>query len=129
MSKNNDIDIVLSEKALVTFAKRIKELRSERDFSMERLAGYIGLSRSAISMYETQRRKPDVSVIMRYSNFFGVSSDYLLGKTNIRKPLYSVACFSNLSDSDIGRLSKDAQNDIKNFIADVMARENAKDKK
>ncbi len=119
MSKDLDI----GEEALHKFATRIKQLRQERNISMEKLSPMIGLSRSAMSMYETAKRMPDLKVLMTYSRFFGVPADYLLGKTNVRDPLYQVACFSNLSTKDFGMLSKKAQKDIKNFIADVMARE------
>ena len=119
MIKSLNID----EEALQIFANRVKLLRKERNVSMEELSKYIGFSRSAISMYETGKRTPDLNVLMKYSGFFGVPVDYLLGKTNVRDPLYQVACFNNLSTKDFGKLSKGAQKDIKNFIADVMARE------
>ncbi len=113
----------LEDKSLHIFAKRIKELRMERNFSLDRLSQLIPISRSAISNYELELRKPAPSVLVIYSEFFNVPIDYLLGKTDVRDPLYQVACFSNLSTKDFGMLSKKAQKDIKNFIADVMARE------
>lgn len=123
MSESVDKKLNLSAEALKTFAQRIKELREERNFSMMQLSKYIGFSRSAISMYETERRSPDIKVLMTYSEFFDVPVDYLLGKTNLRKPLYQVACFSDISTNDFGKLSKGAQKDIKNFIEKVMEQE------
>lgn len=123
MPKKVSSNLEMSEEAKKTFAQRIRLLREEREFSMRELATAIGFSQSGIGMYETGKRSPDLTVILTYADFFGVPVDYLLGKTDVRDPLYQVACFSDISRKDMGRLSKASQNDIKNFIEYVMDKE------
>lgn len=64
----------------------IKELRDEKDIKQKDLATYLGVSPSTIGMYEQNRRTPDSEMILKLSDFFNVSTDYLLGKSNIRNP-------------------------------------------
>lgn len=106
----------ISQESLKIFAKRARELRQERGLTLEALGNFLGYSRSAISSYECSARMPDLKVLKAYSDFFDVPVDYLIGKINIRKPLQAIACFSNLTDDDIGNWSKDVQDDISNFI-------------
>lgn len=64
----------------------IKELRDEKDIKQKELALYLGVSPSTIGMYEQNRRTPDSEMILKLSDFFNVSTDYLLGKSTIRNP-------------------------------------------
>ena len=65
---------------------RIKLLREEKGIKQEELANKISVSPSAIGMYETNKREPINEISLKIANFFGVSTDYLLGKTDIRNP-------------------------------------------
>ena len=60
---------------------RLKNLRLQRSLSQEQLAKEIGISRSALSMYELDQREPDLNTILLFANFFSVSTDYLLGRS------------------------------------------------
>ena len=64
----------------------IKELRDEKDIKQKDLALYLGVSPSTVGMYEQNRRTPDSEMILKLADFFNVSTDYLLGKSNIRNP-------------------------------------------
>ena len=61
--------------------KRIKKLRGI--ISQEQCAKGLGISRGALSFYENGDRKPDAELIYKMSKYFGVSSDYLLGLSDI----------------------------------------------
>lgn len=61
------------------FNERLKELRNEKELSQEELAKQSGLSRSAVSAWESGTRVPSAAAIIVLAKFFGVSSDYLLG--------------------------------------------------
>mgnify|MGYP004644779823 CR=1 FL=1 len=117
---NYENKISFDEETLKIFASRIRELRTERELTMEALGNILGYSRSSISMYELASRVPDIKVLSAYSEFFDVPIDYLVGKTNQRKPLYAVACFSDISANDMEELSDDAMEDIRNFIKFTM---------
>lgn len=57
----------------------LKQLRLSEKMTQPELASKIGVSRSAISMYENGAREPDISTLLLISDFFGVTVDYLLG--------------------------------------------------
>lgn len=57
---------------------RIATLRRSRDMSQESLAKALGVSPSAVGMYEQGRREPSAATLVALSRLFGVSTDYLL---------------------------------------------------
>ena len=115
--KDAEIDaIVFNTDTLHAFAKRAKELRTEKNLSLEALGKHLGYSRSAISSYECAVRIPDLKVLSAYSEFFDVPVDYLIGKVNTRMSLMAIACMSNLTNEDVGNWSEEVQQDIANFI-------------
>ena len=59
--------------------KRIKELRLENKLSQLALSRAIGVDKRAIIFWEQEVNEPKASYIIRLAQFFGVSSDYLLG--------------------------------------------------
>jgi len=63
---------------------RIKELRSEKNMTQVDLAKILKISDRAVGYYENGDREPDQETLMKLADFFGVSIDYLLGRTNIR---------------------------------------------
>ena len=64
------------------FADRIAELRDSRALTQKQLAANTGLSEIGIRSYEGRRRKPAHDAIMSLADFFNVSTDYLLGRTD-----------------------------------------------
>ena len=64
---------------------RLKELRKQFKLSQAELGEALGLSRSAICLYETGKRAPDKETLIKIAAFFGVSLDYLLGLDNETK--------------------------------------------
>lgn len=65
---------------------RIKLLREELGLKQDELAKKISVSPSAIGMYERNLREPNNELTLKFADLFNVSVDYLLGKTDIRKP-------------------------------------------
>lgn len=62
---------------------RIKELRTERGMSQQALAKQIGVSQKAVDYWERNVNEPKASYIVLLADFFNVSSDYLLGRTDV----------------------------------------------
>lgn len=60
--------------------ERLRELRRIKGMTQLQLAREVGLSASAIGMYEQGRREPDNDTLARLCALFDVSSDFLLGK-------------------------------------------------
>lgn len=74
---------------------RIKELRKEHKITQEKLAAILGISRSAIAMYETEKCDLSNDILIACASFFDVSTDYLLGQSDIKKaPSYEDAGLS-----------------------------------
>lgn len=63
---------------------RIKQLREEFKFSQNDLAEKLGGAPSSIAMYEKGDRKPSLEVLIKLSEIFDCSIDYLLGKSSAR---------------------------------------------
>ena len=58
---------------------RIKELREDRDLRQIDVSKATGIDQRTLSNYETGKTNPDSFAIIRLSEFFNVSTDYLLG--------------------------------------------------
>ena len=64
---------------------RIKDLREDRDLRQTDVAEATGIDQRTLSNYETGKTNPDSFALIRLADFFDVSVDYLLGRTNLRK--------------------------------------------
>lgn len=62
-------------------SSRIQELRKKRGVSQDQLANEIGVSRQAVSKWESQQSLPDLEKIVTLSNYFNVSTDYIIKGT------------------------------------------------
>ncbi|MCI8308943.1 MAG: helix-turn-helix transcriptional regulator [Clostridia bacterium] len=65
---------------------RLKLLREEFNMSQEQAGNVIGVSSQAFGLYEKEKRDLSPEKIIKLSEYFGVSTDYLLGKSDIRNP-------------------------------------------
>lgn len=66
------------------FPQRLKTFLEESGTTQTELANYIGCTRQAISLYVTGQSTPDIKVLLKIAEFFNVSTDYLLGITDIK---------------------------------------------
>lgn len=92
---------------------RIKELRQQKGLKQDDIAKEFGISQQTISSYEKGIREPDITTLKKLADFFDVSLDYLLGKTDIRTPIETLA-FSR-SDGYDDDLPEEAKREIENF--------------
>lgn len=65
---------------------RLKKLRQERGLSQLELAKQLQISNVTLSRYETNKRSPDYETLYALADFFDVTTDFLLGRSNIRNP-------------------------------------------
>lgn len=61
---------------------RLKELRDQRHISQVFLGLELGMSQNTISRYETGAREADYETLISFADYFNVSVDYLLGRTD-----------------------------------------------
>lgn len=68
------------------FLNKLKELRIERGLLQSDIAKIINKSERTVGFYETGERDMGTETLSILSDFFNVSIDYILGKTDIRNP-------------------------------------------
>lgn len=68
--------------------KHIRDLREDLDLTQEQLANYLGCSQVAYSYYELGKRDIPTDFLIKLSNYYNVSIDYLLDQTNNKKRLH-----------------------------------------
>ena len=62
--------------------QRIRDLREDQDLKQRHLAEYLNCSHQVYSNYELGQRDNPTDILIRLSNFYQVSVDYILGLTN-----------------------------------------------
>ena len=65
---------------------RIRDLREDRDLKQKQVADYLLCDQSLYSKYERGERPLPLDYADKLADFYGVSVDYLLGRTNVEKP-------------------------------------------
>ena len=66
-------------------AERMKELRTERNLTQGKIAAELHIGITTYCRYELGMREPGASLLDRMADYYGVSVDYLLGRSDIRK--------------------------------------------
>lgn len=61
---------------------RLKQLRRERNISQLKLAMDLGINQNTVSRYETGAYEADYGMLIKLADYFDVSIDYLLGRTD-----------------------------------------------
>lgn len=64
------------------YALRLAELRSARGLTQQQLADLTGLTRGRLNNYEQGTREPDLVTLQSLADFFDVTTDYLLGRSD-----------------------------------------------
>lgn len=63
------------------FGKNLKELRESKSLSQRKLGEALGVSNQSVSFWETGQREPDIDMLISIADYFGVSIDFLCGRT------------------------------------------------
>ena len=77
--------IVNKKEVFIMLGSRIRELRKERKMSQRELAEKLNVSQQTIGAWETERIVPGADTLGIIANYFDVTSDYLLGRSEQRK--------------------------------------------
>jgi len=70
-----------------TFGSRLKELRDDIDVTGDELGKVFHVTKVAISNWENRNRFPDEDMLNKIADYFNVTLDYLLGRTDIKTAL------------------------------------------
>ena len=86
----------------LTIGERLKDLRVERKLTLEQLANEVGISKSSLGKYESDNGK-DISPysILLLADYYGVSCDYLMGRTETKNHPNTALHELHLSDASI----------------------------
>lgn len=77
------------------FKRRLKQLRESAGMTQNELGSKLGITRNAISGYESGTREPDIEKLVLLSDVFDCTLDYLTGKSDNKTNKYSVAIDKN----------------------------------
>ena len=66
------------------FSRTLSLLRQEKGVSQRTAAGVLGISQALLSHYENGIREPGLAFVVKACDYYGVSADYLLGRTLTR---------------------------------------------
>ena len=101
---------------------RIKELREDKKESQQKIAMLLNVSQTMISRYELEQAYPDVEMLIKLAQHFGVSVDYLIGVSESKLPYTK----SNLSEQEqqmlflFKRLSKTQKEKAVSYIEGML---------
>lgn len=71
-------------KKVIKLSERLLLLRNEQELSQEKAAELQGIGYRSYRRYENGEREPTASTLVRMADFYGVTTDYLLGRTEKR---------------------------------------------
>lgn len=65
--------------------ERIRNLREDNDYTQDYIASYLKINRVVYNRYENGIREIPVSILIKLADYYNVSLDYLLNRTNNKK--------------------------------------------
>ena len=98
---------------MAVFANILKTLRTDKHLSQQELATRLGISKSAVSMYEQGRREPDFDILNKIADIFQVDADYLLGRSSLSHEPEPATIAAHLDTSDLTQAELD---DVEKYI-------------
>lgn len=84
--------------------EKIRYLRIKNNLTSKELSRILNISESSISLYENDKRKPSIKLIIKMADFFNVSTDFLLG----------------VSTNTLSELVKDTEADISTLLENII---------
>lgn len=97
----------------MNFGERLSRLREEKKLTQVELAKLTEISRSRLSLYEINKREPDNDTLRKLADFFNVTTDFLLCRTNYRTPEFTEAL--HRTDDPMDDLPPEARRSIEEF--------------
>jgi DNA-binding XRE family transcriptional regulator len=105
------------------FASRLKALRLENKRNQKETASLLEMPCSTYSYYENAKREPSLSAIRKIADFYSVTSDYLIGRADVKDGIL----ITNLPDSfkslGITQITLSSQMLMKQGLSDALYNE------
>ena len=67
---------------LINFSSILKKLRLDKNFTQKQISEYLGIHSNSYQAIEYGKTKPALDTVIKLANYFDVSTDYLLGRTD-----------------------------------------------
>lgn len=112
------------EKYFSPFPSTLRKLIDEHHTTMTELARTLGLSRQAVGQYADGSTQPNAEKLCAIADYFGVSTDFLLGRTDARTTdtsLRAVCDFVGLSEQAVDYLHREAQTNSMTWNSDMLS--------
>lgn len=99
---------------------RLKFLREEKGLFQSDIAKILGISIAAVGFYENEKRDMSPDTIIKLAEYFGVTTDYLLGKSDVRNPAQQIDDILNeamigMSKQEYDKLTETQKKQIRDF--------------
>ena len=91
---------------------RLKKLRRESKLNQGELANIIGVNKSAVSHYETDKDDPSDKIKIEIAKHFNISLDYLLGLIDVPVPIYNEELYLKIPES----INQSEKNILSDFL-------------
>ena len=65
---------------------RIKDLREDADLTQQKVAEYLNVKQNTYCQYENKQRQIPIELLIKLSEYYNVSVDYILNLTDIKEP-------------------------------------------
>ena len=105
---------------------RIKKLRLEREETLEKIAKYLNVTIQTVSNYENEKRDMTPEIIIKLADYFKVTTDYLLGKSDKREADLSDIRIAQHNGIDTNGLSEEDIEEIKKQVEYMKWKKNKK---
>lgn len=66
----------------MAFSNNLRSLRKYREYTQQDVALKLGIDRTTYNKYETGKSEPDYEILRKLADLFGVSTDYLIGRSD-----------------------------------------------
>lgn len=89
------------------FAQRLKAIMKEKGVTQQQLAEQLHMTRQAVSLYLTGQALPAIDKLLTITDYFDVSADYLIGKTDVRTQdtdVKMICDYTGLSEEAVANL-------------------------
>lgn len=112
----------------------LKQIREANGLTKRELCEKTGISERAYLTYEYGEREPKISVIEKLADFYGVTTDYILGRDNVLSPFEEIISRigENSKTMDVvemyGQLPENVQQAIINFMSSLLDKRTGKEK-
>ena len=79
--------MVTSNRVILLYFRRIRDLREDSDKSQQEIADYLFVQRTVYCRYERGEREIPTWAVIKLADLYQTSTDYILGRTNQRDPI------------------------------------------